>query len=146
MLFPLATNRDPFGEMRGLLRRMDEVFRDVDRPQMSLGNPVWPQLDLRDAGDELVLRADVPGLSEKDIAIEATAQGITIRGQKKIEVPEGYTVHRQERSSVRFARSVTLPCKIDLEGVQASVCDGVLTVKAAKQPESRPKQITVKAS
>ena len=127
---------------------MDEVFRDVDRPQWGLGvgNQTWPQVDLRDNGDDLVLRADVPGLGEKDISIDATAQGLTIRGEKRVAVPEGYTAHRQERTSVRFARSLSLPCKIDLEAVSATVRNGVLTIKAAKQPEARPKQIAVNAS
>jgi len=148
MLFPLASSRDPFGEMRGLLRQMDEVFRDVDRPAwgFGVGNHTWPHIDVRDDGDELVVQADVPGLGEKDISIDATAQGMTIRGEKRVTVPEGYTAHRQERTSVRFARSLTLPCKIDLDAVRASVRDGVLTVRAAKLPEERPKQITVKAS
>ena len=148
MLLPLTSARDPFGEMRGLIRRMDEVFRDADRPYWGLGvgNQTWPPIDLRDNGDELVLKADVPGLGEKDISIDATAHGLTIRGEKKVEMPEGYTAHRQERSSVRFARSMSFPCKIDIEGVRASVKDGVLTVRAAKQAQERPKQITVKAS
>lgn len=148
MSFPLAHSRDPFGEMRGLLRQMDAVFRDVDRPLWGtgVGNYTWPRVDLRDDGDELVLQADLPGLREDEISIEATAQGITIRGEKKVEVPEGYTVHRQERGSVRFARSLSLPCKVDLEAVNASFRNGVLTLRAAKQPEARPKQITVKAS
>ncbi|MCR9164016.1 MAG: Hsp20/alpha crystallin family protein [Nannocystaceae bacterium] len=127
---------------------MDDVFRDADRPLLGLGagNQAWPQLDLRDEGDELVLRADVPGLTDKDISIDATAQGFTIRGEKKVGVPEGYTTHRQERGSMRFARSISLPSKVDLEAVRASVKDGVLTIRAAKQAEERPKQITVKAS
>lgn len=148
MLVPLPSARDPFGEMRGLLRQMDEVFRDFDRPTWALGvgPEVWPPVDLHDNGDELVLQADVPGMSEKQITIEATAQSLTIRGEKKVEPPQGYTPHRTERRSIEFARSFSLPCQIDLDAVSASVKNGVLTVKAAKLPEARPKQIAVKAS
>ncbi len=146
-MFTLARTRDPFGEMRGLLRRMDEVFRDFDSPLFGLGagTQTWPAASLRDEGDALVLQADVPGMSEKEISIEATAQSITIRGEKKVEPPEGYTAHRTERSSVKFARSFSLPCQIDLESVTATVKHGVLTIEAAKQPEARPKQIAIKA-
>jgi HSP20 family protein len=147
-MFTLTSTRDPFGEMRGLLRRMDDIFSDFDRPLwgVGMGSEAWPAVDLRDKGDVLVLQADVPGMSEKDVAIEVTGQSITLRGEKKVEPPKGYNAHRTERRSVKFARSIGLPCEIDLEAVTATVKNGVLTVQASKRPEARPKQITVKAS
>lgn len=146
-MFRLQTSRDPLGEMRGLLRQMDEVFRDFDRPAwgFGLGSEAWPPVDLRDDGQHLVLSADVPGMHEDEITVEATGQSITIRGERKVEPPHGYTAHRKERSAIRFNRSFSLPCQIDLEKVQASVRNGVLTVMAAKQPEARPKQIAIQA-
>ncbi len=121
MLFPLVSAPDRFGEMRGLIRRMDDVFRAFDPPVSGLGmsSEAWPAVDLRDTGEELLLRADIPGMSEKEISIDATARGMTIRGERTVEVPKGYTAHRQERRSVRFARTLSLPQQIDLEGVRA---------------------------
>jgi HSP20 family protein len=127
---------------------MDEAFRDFDRPLwgFGLGTEAWPPTDLRDKGDELVLQADVPGMTEKEISVEATGQSITIRGERKVEPPKGYTAHRTERSPIRFSRSFSLPCEIDLETVKASTKNGVLIVTAAKRPEARPKQIAIQAS
>jgi HSP20 family protein len=124
---------------------MDDIFRDFDRPVFGVGVGAegWPTVDLRDKGDALVLHADVPGMAENDVAIEATGQSITIRGEKKVEAPKGFTAHRTERRSVKFARSIGLPCQIDLEAVTAAVRNGVLVVRAAKLPEARPRQITV---
>jgi HSP20 family protein len=126
---------------------MDEVFRDFDRPTwgLGLGSEAWPPVDLRDTGQQLVLSADVPGMGEDEIMVEATGQSITIRGERKVEPPQGYTAHRKERSAIRFNRSFSLPCQIDLEMVQASVRNGVLTVTATKLPEARPKQIAIQA-
>lgn len=148
MLFASASTRDPFGEMRGLLRRMDDVFRAVDQPLsgLSMSTEAWPAIELHDAGEEFMIAAEIPGMNEKNVSIDATANGMTIRGTKDVELPEGYTPHRRERRSVRFARTVSFPQQIDLEGIRASVKDGVLTIRAAKVPEERPKQITVKAS
>jgi HSP20 family protein len=150
MLIPIRSYRDPFGEMRGLLRQVDEVFRDFDRPARGRGPGLvpdaWPSVDLRDDGEELVIQADVPGMTDKDISIEATGQSLTIRGERQIEPPEGYQAHRRERTSVKFARSFALPHPIDLDAVTASVKNGVLTVRATKLAEARPKQIAVKAS
>ncbi len=145
MFSQLANIHDPYGEMRGLLRRMDEVFREVDRPLLgtSLVSDAWPVVRLHDAGDVLELSADVPGMTDQDLTIEATEETLTIRGSKKVEIPEGYTAHRRERKAVNFARSFALPCRIDLEQVTASVRDGVLCLRATKVPEAQPKQITV---
>ena len=147
MSYPMQPTRDPFGEMRGLLQRMDEVFRDFDGPPWSAGvlGSTWPAFEVRDAGDEIVLRADIPGLSEGDVSIDATQESLTIRGARNVRPPQGYTAHHQERRSLRFSRSFDLPCRVDLEGVQATLKDGVLTVRATKLPEARPKQISVRA-
>jgi HSP20 family protein len=144
-MFPLMS-RDPFGEMRGLLRQMDEVFSGVDGPQWTAGAELWPAVESYDRGDELVLKADIPGMTDKDVSIEATGRSLTIRGEKKVDPPRGYTAHRVERRSVKFARSFALPVAIDLEAVTASVKNGVLTITATKLPEARPKQISVKSS
>lgn len=147
MLIPYASTPELFGEMRGLFRRMDEAFRDFDGPKSSVsGAGTWPPMELRDDGDTLVLQAELPGMTEKEISIEATQDRLTISGEKKVELPQGYTAHRQERRSIRFARSFALPYKIDLEQVQASVKNGVLRLQATKVPEQRPKQIAVTAS
>lgn len=147
MLIPYASTPDLFGEMRSLFRRMDEAFRDFDGPSWSVsGAGTWPPMELRDDGDTLVLQAELPGMTENEVSIEATHDRLTISGEKKVEVPQGYTAHRQERRSIRFARSFALPYKIDLEKVQASVKNGVLRLQATKVPEQRPKQIAVTAS
>jgi HSP20 family protein len=149
MLFnPLFSGSDPFGEMHGLLRRMDELFRDfgVPTPDQGLFGEMWPPIQIDDSGDELILRADVPGLTEKDISIEATQDTLTLRGEKKVQVPDGYTVHRQERRPLRFTRTIALPSRIDLDNVEASVSNGVLTLQLSRIPEERPRQIAVKSS
>lgn len=142
-MFPVM-HRDPFGEMRDLLRQMDDVFSVVDSPRGG-ATQAWPGVEWRDAGDELVLQVDVPGMSEKDISIEATARSLTIRGEKVVEPPKGYMPHRVERSSMKFARSFALPTAIDLEKVKAAAKNGVLTVTAAKLPEARPRQIAIES-
>jgi HSP20 family protein len=133
-------------------RRMDRVWEDMD-PSWS-GTPsnarthassAWPRINLYDGGSNLVLKADVPGLSEKDVHVTLNESGVSIAGERKVAVPEGYSAHRQERTSFSFSRSLTLPCKVDPEKTQASVKNGVLTVTLAKAPEAQPRQIAVQA-
>jgi HSP20 family protein len=105
----------------------------------------WPYTNLYDTSGEVVFEAAVPGLSDKDIQLSATADSLTISGNRASEAPEGYSVHRQERGEIDFSRSFALPCKVDVERTKASVKHGLLTVSIAKAAEAKPRQITVKA-
>ncbi len=137
-----------FSVMDELQRRMNRLFDEVDSGRWagsSFVGGAWPPVNLYDAGDDLVIRAMVPGLTEKELEITGNQEVLTLSGERKLEVPEGYSVHRQERGGVRFSRSFTFPCKVNLEKTKAAVKDGVLTITLPKAPEAKPRQITVKA-
>lgn len=145
-----------FAALENFRQRMDRLFDDYNRalegetsqmpsPSWSLGAG-WPRTLVSDAGTALKIHAEIPGLSEKDIELNLNQNVLTLSGERKAVVPEGYSVHRQERGSYRFSRSFSLPCAIDPEKATATVKDGVLTVTLEKAPEARPRQITVKAS
>ena len=131
-------------------RRLDRVWEDLDpswvaaQSSANTHSPTaWPRVNLYDAGANLVLKTDVPGLSEKEINVTLNETGVSISGTRKVTPPEGYSAHRQERASFSFSRSITLPCKVNPEQTQASVKNGVLTVTLAKAPEAQPRQIAV---
>lgn len=132
---------------------MDELRREMDRTfDWQLGEGAqrlssgFPRTNLFDAGKEIVVQTDVPGLSEKDVHVTLSEGVLTIRGERKVEAPKGYAAHRRERGSYTFSRSFSLPYPVDAERAKATVRDGVLTVQIAKAPEAEPKQITVQAS
>jgi HSP20 family protein len=146
-----------FAVMDQLRRRMDRLFDEYEpgrtRADARSGSGDeaerlwarrWPRLSLHDTGESLVLKAEVPGLGDKDVQLSIHQDVLTLSGERKAEVPEGYYVHRQERAPVKFARSFTLPCKVDPEKSNATLKDGVLTVTLTKAPEAQPRQIAVK--
>jgi len=132
-------------------RRMNRLFDELVgySPEQYYRQPwlagAWPPVNMYDSGKELMIRAEVPGLSDKDIHISGNQDTLTISGERKVELPEGYSVHRQERADVKFSRSFDLPCSVDLEKASASVKNGLLTVTLPKTPEAQPRQIAVKA-
>jgi len=132
-----------FSHIDELRRRMEQLFEEMDLERF---RPLrlWPHANLWDAGTHLVLEAEVPGCCERDIEISVTQEGLTLKGTRKAEAPEGYSVLRRERRSLDFSRSFELPCKIAPEKVEATVRDGVLCVKLPKAEESQPKKIEVK--
>lgn len=138
-----------FSVMDELQRRMNRLFDEYDVGRWpgleGLTAGSWPAVNLYDAGDDLVIKALVPGLTTKEIQITGNHEVLTVSGERKLEAPEGYSAHRQERGSVKFSRSFTFPCKVNLEKAKATVKDGVLTIQLAKAAEAKPRQITVKA-
>lgn len=130
-----------------LRRRMGRVFDEGsgDRVPGISGLASWPSVNLYDSGSEMVLRAEVPGVEEKDLDLRINQDVLTISGQRNAEVPEGYSAHRRERGAMQFSRSFTLPFKVDPESCDATLKNGILSVKIAKAPDARPRQITVKA-
>jgi HSP20 family protein len=128
-----------------LLRQLDRLFTEV-APDASEPNAGFPRVTLDDQGAAFVVRAELPGLAEKDLELSATATTLTLKGERKVEAPQGYSAHRSERSTFRFARTFELPAKVDSGCVEARLENGVLSVTLPKAPEAQPKQISVKAS
>jgi HSP20 family protein len=131
--------RAPHAQLR---RELDRLFGDFERAATSGATPVH----FDDDGTNFVLRADVPGLSENDVQISVAGNTVTLRGERKVEVPEGHSVHRRERSAVRFAKSFELPARVDPDKVTATLKHGVLTLTLPRAAEVQPRQISIKAA
>ena len=137
-----------FGAMNLLRSRMNRFFTDFDQ---SYGqSPGWrfadglPRTNLYDNGDQLEIRAEVPGLSKDEINIKIQGNYLELNGSRKPDVPEGYQSHRTERGAFTFTRSMTLPSDVDAEKAEASLKDGILILTLPKAETAKPKQIAVK--
>ena len=141
---------EPLRELGTLQSEMNRLFNTVfDGPTPS-GTTMrrWmPPMDLVEAGEEFVLRADLPGLGEDDVKIELEDSTLTISGERRIEresEDEGF--YRAERATGSFSRSLTLPKGIDPEAVSASFDRGVLEVRIPKPAERKPRRISIGGS
>lgn len=103
-----------------------------------------PRFVSEEHDEGFVLRADLPGVSEKDLEITVHQGTLTISGQRRIELPEGYQARHRERSAMRFARTLRLSDEMDAERIEARMQHGVLTLSIPKRPEVQPRQIPVK--
>jgi HSP20 family protein len=103
-----------------------------------------PAMDLVEADNHLILRADLPGLSEKDVKIEVQDNVLTVSGERKDEREQkGNGYHRIERAFGGFSRSLTLPEGVDTDKIDASFDKGVLEVKIPKPEERKPRRIEI---
>ena len=125
----------------------DSVF-DAPTPSRSGALRRWlPAMDLVEAEDHYVLKADLPGLSEDDIKIEFEDRTLTISGERKSEheaKKDGYV--RVERAFGSFSRSLTLPEGVDGDAVTASFDRGVLEVSIPKPEVRKPRRIEIGAT
>ena len=97
--------------------------------------------------NELVLKADVPGVDLKDIDIQLENGTLTLKGERKFENEENKKgFHRMERSYGSFVRYFTVPDTVDSEHVKADYHNGVLTVTLPKKEIAKPKAIKVQVS
>lgn len=143
---PREVPTDAFDFLR---REMNRLFSDFEyaapESDFERGTP-WPRVSLEDKGSALIVRAEVPGLAEKDVELTLDNSTLTLKGQRRDETPEGYSTHRKERSAYRFSRSFQLPAKVDAERTEAVLKNGVLTVTLQKAQEAQPRQISVRTT
>jgi HSP20 family protein len=103
-----------------------------------------PAMDLAETDEELVLTADLPGMSEEDIAIEVKDNVLAITGERKDERKESARgFHRAERSFGRFSRTLALPRGVDAQHVSAKFDQGVLEVHIPKPEERKPFRVRI---
>jgi HSP20 family protein len=136
----------PFTEFeRTFRRRVAHLFDDAD---VYAATPfgAFTRMNVWDAGPNVVVWAEVPGLAEKDIQLTMNRDVLTLSGERTNEPPEGYTSHRRERPAMHFSRSIRLGVKVDVDKASAVVKNGVLTVTLPKAPEMQPRQIQIRTS
>jgi HSP20 family protein len=104
-----------------------------------------PYLDVAETKDEIVVKAEVPGMDAKDIDISLSDGLITIKGEKKQEREEKEEdYHLVERSYGTFTRSIRLPKEVQSDKISASYKNGVLKVTLPKSEEAKKKEIKIK--
>jgi HSP20 family protein len=132
-------------------RELEHFLRDfpLDRRssltrQRQRNSGTFPAVNIYDNGESFLLRAELPGIDDDHIDIHASADEISIRGERHIDTPsDDANFHRRERQGGSFRRSVTLPARIEVEQVTAELENGVLEIRAPRSADEQPKQIDI---
>ena len=126
------------------VNRVFDAFFGGNDSRRAVGRRWMPAMDLVETADHLVLRADLPGLSRDDVAIEIKDGVLTVSGERKAESEdESQGYYRVERAFGAFSRSLTLPDGIDAQAVDAEFNDGVLEVRIPKPAERKPHRVQI---
>ncbi len=145
-LLRFGTDLDPFS---ALLRLQEELDRVLESPAWFgglSGRGVYPPMNVFKDRDGYVVHFEVPGVAPEALAIETHGRTLTVSGKREVPTPGDGSYHRAERGTGEFSRSLEFPDDVDVERVEASYRNGILTVRLPKREEAKPRQITVRAA
>ena len=135
-----------------LRREMDRLIEDFFAPQAWWGRRLWegewtPAVDVAETPEQIMVKAELPGIDPKEINISMTRDILTIKGEKKSEreeKKENYLL--VERSCGSFSRSLALPTAVNADKIEAKFEKGVLTITCPKREVVKPKDIKIKTT
>ena len=142
---------DPFRDVMGIQNRVNRLFEELltrgRGREEGLEAGAWiPAVDIYETDDDLVVKAELPGVEKDQIGVEVKGGVLTLRGERKHEKDvkeENY--HRIERGYGNFLRSFALPASVEEEKVSARLTGGVLEIHLPKKAEAKPKQVKIAA-
>jgi HSP20 family protein len=139
-----SSPRDPIGLQDEVNRLFDSFFTRL--PQRGDHNVGFtPSIDIQESPEEFIVRADLPGVAQKDVRVSLMGDVLTIRGERRQENGDDQgSMHRVERLHGSFERSFSLGVPVRNDQVKATFRDGVLEVRVPKAEEARLKEIEVK--
>ncbi len=137
-----------FDQLTNLREEINRFFETPFANGASDAFNTWvPALDLYEDKDNLVVRAELPGLKREDIDLSLHENTLTLSGERRQEKKyAGAETSRSERFFGRFTRSLSLPKGVDPAGAKAEYADGILTVRLPKQEDAKPRQINIQAN
>ena len=137
----------PFYRPMGLIDEIEELARDFWGSWQPgfFGTTMVPYTDVYEEKDQLVVKTELPGITEKDLEVTLGGDVLTIKAEKKEAATEDATHHTRERYYGQYVRSMSLPAHVDGDKISATFDNGVLELRIPKAEEVKPRRIEVKA-
>lgn len=150
-MFELTTwPRSPwsiFDELESLQEGMNRALDGRSGRRADEGRYRYPLMNVWTSADGLVVDAELPGANPEDVDISVMADELTISGKiNSMPKRESETLHRQERPSGEFSRTLQLPFRANPEGVRAAFKNGILRVCIPRSEEEKPRKIKIEAA
>ncbi len=134
---------DPFEAIFALQRALDARLGSEWIGRGTAAGGSYPPVNVFQQGDDFVAVLELPGVAKDDLAIEAKENTLRISGRKAIDYGEGASIHRRERLSGVFDRTIAVPIDINAEAVRAEYHDGVLALSIPRAEHEKPRTIKI---
>lgn len=136
---------DPIKDIMSIQERINKVFDSTFSGDKDASSGEWtPPVDIYETENEIVLMAELPGMTEDNLDIQISEGVLTLKGEKKLPIDkESDNFHRLERPYGKFTRSFALPSTLDLNSIKAKLKDGLLRISLNKDSQIKPTIIKV---
>jgi HSP20 family protein len=134
---------DPFETLFAFQRALESRLSSDWLGTTTASMGTYPPVNVFQQGDDLVAIVELPGVNKEDLNIQAKENTIRIAGNKAIDYPENVSLHRRERLSGVFDRTLVVPMQIDPEGIKAEYNDGLLALFIPRAERDKPRNIQI---
>jgi len=135
---------DPFETLFAFQRALENRLAGDWLGNTTASMGAYPPVNVFQQGDDLVAIVELPGVSKKDLNIQAKENTIRIAGRKAIDYPENVSLHRRERLSGVFDRTLVVPMQIDPDRIKAEYNHGLLALFIPRAERDKPRTIEVR--
>jgi HSP20 family protein len=139
----VMTFADPFEALFNLQRALEgRLASDWLHDQTASQGP-FPPINVFQQGDDILAIIELPGIEKNSLNIQAKDNTIRIAGKKSFTYPESVSVHRRERMSGEFDRTLSLPVQLDPDRIKAEYRDGILALYLPRSERDKPRSIKI---
>ena len=134
---------DPFHSLLNLQRALEARLASDWLQDLTTSRGPFPPINVFQQGDDILAIIELPGIDKNDLQIQAKENTIRISGKKAVNYPEEVSVHRQERISGEFDRTLSFPVQLDPDGIKAEYRDGVLALFLPRSASDKPRNVAI---
>ena len=134
---------DPLDTLLNLQRALEAQTASSWLGAQTASQGPFPPINVFQQGDDILAVIELPGVDKSDLEIQAQENTIRISGKKSTDYPQGASLHRRERLSGEFNRTLTLPVQLDPDGIKAEYRDGILALFLRRSERDKPRKINV---
>ncbi len=134
---------DPFDALFNLQRSLEARLASNWLQEQTTSQGPFPPINVFQQGSDLLAIIELPGIEKDSLKIQAQENTIRISGKKTVSYPEGGSVHRRERISGEFDRTLSLPVELDPDGIKAEYRDGILALFLPRSEREKPRTIKI---
>ena len=146
-IFRWGTNFDPFAGFRHIQRELERLHQSWFGESRRVGGGAYPPVNVYESPDAILCQCEVPGVDQKDFDVSITGETLTIKGVKRpLPGEEKLKFIRRERGSGEFTRTIVLTEAVDVEKVQASLSNGIMSIRLPKAAAQKPTRVEIKPS
>jgi HSP20 family protein len=135
---------DPFETLFAFQRALEDRLSSDWLGTTTAATGTYPAINVFQQGDDLVAIVELPGINKEDLNIQAKENTIRIAGRKAIDYPGNVSLHRRERLSGVFDRTLVVPMQIDPDRIKAEYNDGLLALFIPRAEKDKPRTIEVR--